>query len=142
MRTKGNPELDCRVCHARFRLPRRPLLARLQTLLGDAHPRQGLRPRDGVRVEAVAGFEREPQLQARAGAALAAARGGAKLKKFARVRSAAELALVLGNAEVTIWAGREVRQGKREMCSMSTLAWFATFVHQVGKLKKAGLVGH
>jgi hypothetical protein len=48
---------------------------------------------------------------------------------------------VLGNAEVTIWAGREVRQGKREMCSMSTLAWFATFVHQVGKLKKAGLVG-
>jgi len=25
---------------------------------------------------------------------------------------------------------------------MSTLAWFATFVHQVGKLKKAGLVGH
>ena len=31
----------------------------------------------------------EKRLKARAGAALAAARGGAKLKKFARVRSAA-----------------------------------------------------
>jgi len=142
MRTKGNPELNCRVCHARFRLPRRPLLARLKLWFS-------FKARDRLDAYSVAWAQTlarmciaEKRLKARAGAALAAARGGAKLKKFARVRSAAELALVLGNAEVTIWAGREVRQGKREMCSMSTLAWFATFVHQVGKLKKAGLVGH
>ena len=128
MRTKGNRELNCRVCHAPFTIPHSLGPGRLRIWFS-------LRARDRLNEYTRVWFQALLQIF------FAKKRAVAPAVVLAKSASAHDLALMLCSTEVKIWAGREARRGHAAMTSLRALSWFGTGVHILTKLKELGVIG-
>lgn len=138
MRTKGNREENCRVCHAKYRLPKRPLRSRAKLWFS-------FKSRDRLNAYSRVWFQSLINLfmsQNKPGTVAghvgrAATRG---LGRLARSNSATELALMMASTEVRIWAGREVRHGKSRVQIVKLLSAFGSAVNFIARMKHLGVV--
>mmetsp|Transcript_37223 Transcript_37223/g.59761 ORF Transcript_37223/g.59761 Transcript_37223/m.59761 type:complete len:241 (-) Transcript_37223:409-1131(-) len=126
MRTKGNRESNCRVCHAAFRLPVHPIGQRCKLWFS-------FKAKDRLNAYSGVWFQSLFQLF------VAQKKRIAPTVVLARSSSAHELAIMLASTEVRIWAGREVRHGKKGPCIIKAMAWFGSVVNVLAKLKAAGV---
>jgi len=154
MRTKGNREVTCRVCHALYRLPARPVVCELK-LWFSLKARDRLNAYSRVWLQSlfqlwctVAASKKSPDANADAGAGTpsssSASSSSAAVLGMRRSSSAhRELALMLASTEVRIWVGREVRHGRGNRIMMpalglvKSLAWFGSAVNALKKLDGA-----
>ena len=130
MRTKGNKETTCRVCHDPFRMPTPPWKQRAKFWFS-------LKAKDRLNAYSRVWWQSLLQLYfvhsqaAATGAAIPRAVNGIMV----RSASASELALLVASTEVRIWAGRESRRGKALFRLIKTIAWGFTAVSLVQRLK-------
>jgi len=127
----GKREHSCRVCHKRFRLPRKPLANRARLWFSlKAKDRLNAYTKVWVQsaLSAVNLFRRNKDRQQQP-------LGMVKPLGMSRSGSAQELAVLLAASEIKIWASREERQGQARLSIIRSLGWFGDALNMINKVR-------